>query len=186
MKFKLLIAPILVLLLLLIGCNTQETEETSTVQTPQTNPMQKENTTYPIIKPEVEIQNGYPVDASEKENETSYPTMENLSNFPKGPEFNINEPLSEGDTQVTGTGPADVPINLVDVSEMGLFIAETIINKDGTFIFSFQDPLEAGHSIGIQLGDIEGTDIDPNDLLYNENYYERPLIGILFDMVVVN
>jgi len=185
MKLRQLFAPLLVLLLLLIGCNTKKTEDTTQVQTQQAYPIQNENTTYTIIKPEVDNQMGYPVDESEKENETSYPIKENLSNFPKGPDFNIIEPLSEGDTQVAGTGPSNVPIYLVDVSEMGLFIAETIINEDGTFIFSFQDPLEAGHSIGIQLGDIEGTELNANDFLYNENYYDRPLVGILFDLVVV-
>ncbi len=158
MKLKQLFAPFLLIIIFLVGCNTQRTATTSPIKTEQTYPIQNENTAYPIIKQEVEYQKGYPVNEKEKENETSYPIKENLSGFPKGPDFKINEPLSEGDTQVTGTGPADVPINLVDVSEMGLFIAETIINNDGMFIFSFQEPLEAGHSIGIQLGDIEGTD----------------------------
>jgi hypothetical protein len=39
--------------------------------------------------------------------------------------------------------------------------------------------------IGLQLGDIEGTNFEESDFLYSDTYYERPLIGILFDLVVV-
>jgi hypothetical protein len=35
------------------------------------------------------------------------------------------------------------------------------------------------------LGDIEGTEFVASDFLYSETYYERPMIGILFDMAIV-
>jgi hypothetical protein len=102
-----------------------------------------------------------------------------------GPEFKINVPVRGGDLVVRGTGPSGVPILLVNVSEVGTVLGETIINEDGEFLFTLEQPLVSGHSIGIQLGDITDTELNESDFIYSDTYYERPLIGILFDMVSV-
>lgn len=129
--------------------------------------------------------------------QTSYPVIATSTEYPYpvivedkvgerlGPEFHIDLPVSGGDLTVTGTGPAGVPIVLVDVSEVGLTLGKTTIKENGTFIFNLKDPLQSSHLIGLQLGDIEGTIWEESDFLYSETYYERPLIGILFDLVVV-
>jgi len=128
---------------------------------------------------------GYPVSYTENNNESGYPVVESEGNLPAGPTFSINEPVEGGDTIVSGIGPAGIPIRLVNVSEVGRILGETIINQDGLFSFSVQTPLESGHSIGLQLGDLTGTDLNENEFVNNETYYVRPMIGILFDMVTV-
>jgi hypothetical protein len=130
-------------------------------------------------------ESGYPVSPPMEMPEEGYPITEIESEFPQGPEFLIDRPVKASDSTVTGTGPAGVPIKLIDVSEVGVVLAETTIGADGTFTFTLQSPLQSGHSIGLQLGNIESTDLNPDDFLYSETYYERPLVGILFDMLVV-
>lgn len=126
---------------------------------------------------------GYPI--AENNEGSGYPVKDNTQDFVEGPEFTINTPITTSDMIVAGTGPAGVPIKLVNVSRVGLILGETIIDPEGSFIFSLNNPLESGHLIGIQLGDIEGTDFNESDFIYSETYYERPFVGILFDMVLV-
>jgi hypothetical protein len=130
-------------------------------------------------------ESGYPVSPPMEMPEEGYPIAEIESEFPQGPEFIIDRPVKATDSAVSGIGPAGVPIKLIDVSEVGVVLAETTINADGTFTFTLQDPLQSGHSIGLQLGDVENTDFNPDDFLYSDTYYERPLVGILFDLLVV-
>lgn len=103
----------------------------------------------------------------------------------RGPDFFIEIPVLAGDLIVSGTGPTGVPIELLNVTKVGQILSKTSIDQNGNFTFELSQPLESGHSLGIRLGDISNTDFLESDFLYNENYYDRPLIGILFDMVVV-
>lgn len=133
-----------------------------------------------------EVSTGYPIIDNTTGVESGYPIIEgNSISYTQGPNFAFDTPVTKNNTVVSGSGPANVPIKLVDVSEMGLILGETIINSDGFFSFDLENSLETGHYIGIQLGDISGTDFIESDFLYNDNYYERPLIGVLFDMVLV-
>jgi hypothetical protein len=148
----------------------------------------------PIDKPIIEPETGYPPPTAEQDispqnlGET-YPveTVElvEVPGFERGPDFNIEEPVSSGENVVSGNGPAEVPIILVDVSTGGTILGQTTIKEDGNFLFDLDQPLESGHSIGLKLGDISNTDLNPDDFIYNENYYDRPYVGILFDMIVV-
>jgi hypothetical protein len=159
--------PLIIIFLLMVSCTAKQSTGTET----EAYPVQGE-TAYPVTVPNIETQSGYPI-------------TKNTPEYKQGPEFHIDVPLKTGDMVVTGTGPADVPINLIDVSEVGFLLGETVIAEDGTFSFSLTEPLKTGHLIGIQLGDIEGTDLNEEDFLYSDTYYERPLVGILFDLVVV-
>jgi len=117
--------------------------------------------------------------------EEAYPMTEFESDYKMGPDFNINEPVKAGNTIVTGTGPAGVPIQLINISEIDVVLGETNINDVGTFMFELDKPLVINHSIGIKLGNISNTSLKEEDFLYNDNYYERPFIGVLFDIVYV-
>ena len=61
----------------------------------------------------------------------------------------------------------------------------TIIDKEGNFTFELNAPVISGHSIGLQLGDITNTEFNEADFYYNDSYYDRPIVGTLFDMVTV-
>ncbi len=102
-----------------------------------------------------------------------------------GPVFTIDKPLYEGATKVSGTGPAHVPIRLVDVTEVGRELATTVIGADGRFTFKLSEQLQAGHSVGLQIGDLSSTSFQYEDFIYSDTYYDRPHIGILFDMAPV-
>lgn len=169
MKIKNLLISLL-LVVLLCSCTSSKTTETTSPN--ESGEPSGEETGYPVTEYSFPTDEGYPVE-------------DPMEGYTQGPEFNIDLPVSGGDLTVTGTGPADVPIILVDVTEFALILGETTIETNGTFNFTLADPLDSGHTIGLMLGDIEGTDFVESDFLYSETYFERPLIGILFDMVVV-
>jgi hypothetical protein len=172
MKSKYLILLALIISLILVGCSDKAQ--------PQQEP-NLESEAYPVESAEL----SYPITTNVIDPQSGYPISENDVAFSQGPKFTIMTPVSQDDQFVSGTGPAGVPIKLVSVSEVGLVLSETIIENDGTFSFELDGPLVSGHLIGIQLGDITGTDFREEDFLYRDTYYERPFVGILFDMVTV-
>jgi len=172
MKSKYYILFIFIFLLSLTSCKENKIESADPNITSQSYPIQESELAYPLNE--------------HNDTETGYPILElEQTNYPKGPEFKIVTPVKVGDLTVTGTGPEGIPIKLVSVSEVGLLLAETVIDENGTFLFNFDSPLKSQHIIGLQLGDLTGTDINENDFIYSDTYYEKPLIGILFDMVIV-
>lgn len=130
-------------------------------------------------------ENGYPAFPTFAA-EVAYPIVTPTKN-PKmnGPKFEINEPVVGGSKVVTGTGPANVPIVLIDVTEMGTLLGQTIIDANGDFIFNLDEELIPYNAIGIQLGDISGTNFDSKNFIYSDDYIDRPLIGIIFDIAPI-
>jgi hypothetical protein len=180
---------IVCILALLIGCKTaapiptelpQKTLETKTVPTSSPSPTQEPTTntspagTYPLVSTQATVEQTYPI-----VNTYILPPGETM-----GPDFKIDRPVKAGDTRVTGIGPAGVPIRLIDVNDPGKIWGETIIKADGEFEFEFSQGLPANHQIAISLGDTAGTNLNPSDFVYNPNYVDRYMLGILFDIVV--
>ncbi len=118
--------------------------------------------------------------------EVAYPIV-TATKDPKmnGPKFEINEPVVGGTKVVTGTGPANVPIVLIDVTEMGALLDQTIIDENGDFIFNLDEELITFNAIGLQIGDLSETNLNYEDFIYSEDYTDRPLIGIVFDIAPV-
>jgi len=169
-KLKILLLSI-IFTMVLSGCSTGNS---FTTQKPS-----DDNEKHPLV----DQSTGYPV--SDTINENGYPILDETSTPKQGPDFNLSKPIISNDTIVTGSGPAGVPINLVDVSELGVVLAETVIKSDGTFTFNLEMSLPAKHMVGLMLGDLTGTNLDPNDYIHNDTYYVRPMIGILFDIAPV-
>lgn len=117
--------------------------------------------------------------------QSSFPSPLPSPEKKQGPVFTISQPVLAGSREVTGSGPAGVPIFLVDVTEVGRQLAATTIDKDGKFLFELVEDLVAGHSVGLMIGDLEGTSFNYEDFLYGDTYYDRPLIGVLLDMAPV-
>jgi hypothetical protein len=130
---------------------------------------------------------GYPTPLYNSDLSTSYPSdgTSNTSAEQKGPKFTISTPIVGGDTQITGTGPANVPIILIDVTQIDVILGDTTIDANGNFTFDLDMPLKSGHTIGLQIGDLTGTNFNEEDFMYSDSYYVRPLIGILLDMANV-
>jgi hypothetical protein len=107
-------------------------------------------------------------------------------------QFMLVTPLHSGDQQVTGQGPAGIPINIVDVTLMGFELGSTTIDESGTFSVQLLQPLEEGHRIGIMLGSLEDTDWTPDENLANElfelrgpDYMNIPRVGVVYDTAMV-
>lgn len=103
----------------------------------------------------------------------------------QGPAFAINEPIKSTDTRISGTGPANVPIKIVNLTQGGSSVSETKIGADGTFTVDAAGSFGAGDRIAIMLGDTQGTNINREDFLSGPGYQDWPLVGILFDSVLV-
>jgi hypothetical protein len=182
MKIKIITLILVILAFLLSGCSESESTETLTPTSQQSDLV----TDTPTMPTESDMSTGYPINTPNASPETGYPVVDNPSDETlQGPEFSISVPVQAGDLTVSGSGPAEVPLRLVSVSAVGQVLAETVINQEGIFTFNLDEPLEAGQTIGLMLGDLSGTDLNESDFLYSDTYYSRPLIGILFDMVVV-
>jgi len=138
---------------------------------------------------------GYPSSNDYEEGYPAFPTFAPEVAYPiitptkdpkmNGPKFEINKPVIVGSIEVSGTGPANVPIILIDVTEMCEVIGETTIDKNGKFLFTLDEPLQENNSIGIQIGDLSGTKFSYADFMYSEDYIDRPLIGIVFDIASI-
>lgn len=172
-NFKNIVLPLLVLIALITaGCQSAGPTEQEIRET---------EAGYPAPETVPDMAGSYPADGYPAEPDIPI----EVPGYNRGPDFNILEPVVGGDMVVEGNGPTGVPINLIDFSTGGTLLGTTIIETDGTFKFELEQPLVSGNSIAIQLGDISGTDLNPDDFIYNENYYDRPYVGILFDMVIV-
>lgn len=106
------------------------------------------------------------------------------SNLPEGPQFTIDQPVRLSTGQVTGTGPAGVPIRIVNITRGAIDIATVTIGADGTFRAPLSETF-VGDRIAIMLGDISGTGLDRNQFLRGPGYEDWPLIGILFASATV-
>lgn len=174
------------LIIILAGCTNFTDEETNTEQPTQiTDPNPEESST------SNDLQDGYPISGSdngyplEEDNpmESAYPNIDPGMEY--GPSFTIDEPLDPNSTTVTGTGPAGVPIKLVDVTTMGEELALTTIDENGNFSFSLDKPLTSGHAVGLMIGDLSNTDFNYDEFTYSDEYIDKPMIGTLFYIAVV-
>jgi len=136
---------------------------------------------YPV-KPRITDEITYPI-STETLEEVTYPIEEKNEN--DGPKFTIDEPIIGTNRNVTGTGPAEVPIRLIDVTTMGTELATTTIDEDGIFEFVLTEDLPVGHVIGLQIGDLTNTEFNYDEFMYSSEYYDKPMIGIIFTIAVV-
>jgi len=138
---------------------------------------------YPMASTSIE-ENSYPPQIQTYES-NAYPPTSSTSTNQSAPSFNIDEPLISGSMKISGSGPKNVPIILIDISDMGKVLAEININNHGKFSADLIEPLINKHSIGIIIGNLSGTNFSYGDFVYSDEYFDIPLIGIVFDKVIV-
>ncbi len=102
--------------------------------------------------------------------------------------FRLERPIAAGATEVRGSGPAGVPIVIMDVTFMGEPLGTGTIGPDGKFVVNVK-PLPDGHRIGLALGVLDGTGWKPEDF-YLQGYYgpdamQAPQVGFFHDTVMV-
>ncbi len=127
----------------------------------------------PTVEPQ-EIQNPYP-----------YPYPEPPPELPQGPPFTIDGPVTAAEGVVTGSGPAGVPIRIVNITRGAEDIATTTIGDDGRFRATIAGKVTSGDRIGIMLGDTRGTPFKREDFLSGPGYQDIPFIGIIFASILV-
>lgn len=103
--------------------------------------------------------------------------------------FRLDKPVYEGATEITGTGPANIPILLADITFNGEIIGGVSVGKDGKFVIKLTMPLEKGHRIGIGLDDLTTTQwvqANFNDPGFNgDEAMLVPQVGFFFDSAMV-
>ncbi len=163
------------------GEKTTPVKTTAPIEQPYPAGSSLETSPYPMGSAS-SLESQYPAGTS---SESAYPIDANTQ-FKLGPYFTIDEPVQAGSKTVTGTGPANVPIRLIDITLMGEELASTKVDENGKFTFNLDTDLVAGHSIGLQIGDLDGTGFNYDEFLYNPQYYDKPMIGIIFYIAVIN
>ncbi|PDW03894.1 hypothetical protein CJ255_06480 [Candidatus Viridilinea mediisalina] len=108
-----------------------------------------------------------------------YPEPQNNDDTAQGPLFTIDIPLTAARGVVSGTGPAGVPIRVVNFMRDAEVLGETVIDDDGNFAIETTE-MRLGEIIGIALGDVTGTDIDPADFQHGPGYRDVSGFGIVF------
>lgn len=102
--------------------------------------------------------------------------------------FLIERPLLPGATVIRGTGPANVPILIVDASFMGEILAKTTIDPSGVFEVEVE-PLVDKHWIGVALDNLDGTEFTRADFaaigFRGPGAAQIPQVGFIYDSVVV-
>src|SRR2546425_7993695 len=154
------------LLLVLLGILLIACDQTSTPKPVATQPAQGGATQQPASG--ATATSAYPAPDSAypapsvAQGADGYPPPSPLT---QGPQFTLNTPVRASDTQVTGKGPAGVPVKLVNVARSGELIGETTIGNDGAFTVKVSAKLIAGDRIALMLGNTAGTKFNPNDFI---------------------
>lgn len=105
--------------------------------------------------------------------------------------FSLDEPLTAGDTEVTGTGPKGIPIVIADLTLMGEVMGRGTIGPDGRFEIQIAPPLIVNHRIGVMLDaesiELEFTQevLDQLETFKGKNAITIPRIGAVFDAASV-
>ncbi len=128
---------------------------------------------------------------SGSEEEEAYPApttpAEETSRIPIVP-FAIEQPVAAGSTVIRGTGPAGVPILVVNVTYMGQVLGEGVIAEDGTFEIA-TPALEAQTWVGVALADLAGSEFAYEDFyaggFRGEGAAQIPQVGFVYDSVTV-
>lgn len=118
----------------------------------------------------------YPAPSAAAEGAYPAPTIA----LPQGPKFTINTPLKTADGQVSGTGPADVPIRVVNITRGADPIADLTIGPDGTFKADVAGKINQGDRIALTLGNTSGTKFNSDNFLRGPGYEDMPMVGIVF------
>ena len=162
------------------GCESESptpTASSSPLATPETG-----TTDFSVSTPSEEA--GAPVPTGEDSPAVEAVPLE-------GATFSIDEPLREGDTQVSGEGPSDIPILIADLTLLGESLGRGKIGADGRFVIPVTPGLILNHRIGILL-DTETTEIQYTEellaqleALRGDGAMSIPRIGTTYDAASV-
>ena len=184
---------LIIAILILAACAppipTSSPEATLAVINDENTSTQPEATPYPpppVIETSDDIP--YPPPTVEILPIDVYPGPESTKVMIGASAFQLNKPIFEGATEITGVGLAGVPIMIEDLTFMGEILGRGVIDEDGTFSISVE-ALEKAHRIGIALDNLEGTQWSQEDF-YDEGFngedpMQVPLVGYFYDTAII-
>jgi hypothetical protein len=106
----------------------------------------------------------------------SPPTLYPMVSPTRSPRFTVTlDPIRAGDRKVSGIGPGGLPIRVVDISQMGLSLGQTVISQDGRFAVQLARPVTGGSRIGVLLSDLANSRFPPSAFAAED----VPLVGIV-------
>ncbi|WP_322486873.1 hypothetical protein [Chloroflexus sp.] len=168
--------------LMIIGCAAEQRTVTEPTASPTAaNPIYPARPGYPAPNQAYPVPTAPPI--SDTASTGAYPAPD-TSNLPEGPQFTINQPVRLSTGQITGTGPAGVPIRIVNITRGAIDIATVTIGADGTFSAPLRETF-TGDRVAIMLGNVDGAGLDRNQFLRGPGYEDWPLIGVLFASAIV-
>ena len=95
----------------------------------------------------------------------------------------LTKPIKANDIEVSGVGPAGLPITIVNITLMGEQLGSGVVENDGTFTIPVN--LQSNIRIGISA-DIEANELGSEDVQPGNDAMNVPLVGYFFDTAVVS
>jgi len=129
---------------------------------------------------------------SQQLNDETYPqplTNQNTKTVDITPiPIKLNKPCKIGSKNVDGTGPPNIPINIIDVTFMGDILGHGNIDSNGHFQITVK-PMEENHRIGISIGKMENSKWENWDFT-NKGFngteaIQVPLVGFFYDSCLI-
>ncbi len=105
-----------------------------------------------------------------------------------GPNFLFDQPVLSGATEITGQGPFDLSIVIIDMTTMGTILGYGAIDSDGKLSVSLDLPAIENHVIGVQV--IDDREFSPEDIEQlkqrrGPGFKTYPNVGNVLESVVV-
>lgn len=168
----------LITLILLVGIILSACGPANTEQTTNTTP----NSSYPDANSTTAtVPSSYPSAGQENQSSDSYPVPQ--VTFDESRRFTFTTPIKAGDTQVSGTGPANIPIKVVNVGYLGELLGSGQTDANGNFVIELSNPLNGQDTIAIQLNDASlESDFRSNP---GPGYTDFPMVGLLLATAIV-
>lgn len=100
-------------------------------------------------------------------------------------QFVLERPIDPGAEEVSGSGPPNLPIVLIDITGGGDRLAEGFIDEEGNFTLELEEPLLPARRIGLTIGDLSDSELSYDNFVdqgfYGPDAMMVPRIGIFYD-----
>lgn len=111
------------------------------------------------------------------------PVSTPVSNISGAP-FQFEKPIIEGATEIKGSGPPNTPVQILDVTFMGIIVTKGKIDADGRFVFTVS-PLVKGHRLGLTLDNLVDANLSKeafkDQSFYGDEAIMVPQVGFFYD-----
>lgn len=104
-------------------------------------------------------------------------------------QFKIDTPVYAGMDSISGSGPANLPLVLINITDGGEPLGEAETDEDGNFEMDLDADLLAGRRIGLTIGDLSDSELTYEHFLdrgfYGDTALSVPRIGFFYTTLMV-